>query len=93
MWVINLFKDGLMERVILEAKYFCANKSTIREVALIFNVSKTTVHNDLTIRLREIDKSIYNDVRILLEYNKTIRHIRGGESTRIKYSNKKKTIY
>lgn len=80
------------ERVILEAIYYCKNKTNVRDVAKVFNVSKTTVHNDFVIILKNININLYNEVKDLLEYNKSIRHIRGGEATKNKYNKKKKTI-
>lgn len=47
--------------------------------------SKSTVHKDLTERLPEINRQLFEKVKELLEYNKSIRHIRGGESTKLRY--------
>lgn len=58
---------------------------TVREVAKIVGYSKSTVHNDLTNKLKEIDYDLYQDVRKLLDYNKKNRHLRGGEATKLKY--------
>lgn len=80
------------ERIIKEAKIILRNYWTIREVADHFKVSKSTVHKDLTSRLEKIDYQLYLDVRHLMEYNKKVRHIRGGESTRKIYILKKSTI-
>ncbi|HLQ97253.1 MAG TPA: sporulation transcriptional regulator SpoIIID, partial [Candidatus Dormibacteraeota bacterium] len=43
------------------------------------------VHKDLTERLPEINPELANEVKLILEYHKSIRHIRGGEATRKKY--------
>lgn len=75
------------ERVLKEADFILKTGYTIREVAEIFNVSKSTVHKDLKERLIKIDKSKYNKVNEILKYHLNIRHIRGGESTRKKYLN------
>ena len=72
-------------RVVYEAKLMLEGKRTVSEVAKIVGFSKSTVHNDLTTKLEDIDPLLYKDVKELLEYNKKIRHIRGGESTRLKY--------
>lgn len=61
---------------------------TVREVAKIIGISKSTVHYDLTKRLNLIDNSLYLKVRRVLDYNKKIRHIRGGEATRLRYLHK-----
>lgn len=75
------------ERVLKEADFILKTGYTIREVAEIFNVSKSTVHKDLKERLIKIDKNKYNKVNEILKYHLNIRHIRGGESTRKKYLN------
>ena len=62
-------------------------KKTIREIAKVFNVSKSTVHIDLNRRLKNINSNIYDEVKKILNYHLEIRHIRGGESTRKKYEN------
>lgn len=72
-------------RVIKMAYLMLDGKKTVREVAKIIGFSKSTVHNDLTKKLIDIDYPLYQEVKKLLEYNKKIRHIRGGEATRLKY--------
>ena len=75
----------IINRVIEEANYILDTKKTIREIAVIFNVSKSTVHKDLHERLLDIDSKLYNKVDDILKYHINIRHIRGGESTKNKY--------
>lgn len=77
----------IQKRVIDEADYIIKTEDTIRQIAKIFNVSKSTVHKDLNERLINIDKNRYNKVIKILKHHIDIRHIRGGESTRKKYSN------
>jgi putative DeoR family transcriptional regulator (stage III sporulation protein D) len=77
--------DEIKNRVIEMANVFLEGKRTVREVAKIVGYSKSTVHHDLTTKLEDIDPMLYLQVKELLEYNKKIRHIRGGESTRLKY--------
>ncbi|MUV37367.1 Stage III sporulation protein [Lentibacillus sp. JNUCC-1] len=60
-------------------------RKTVRTIAKEFGVSKSTVHKDLTERLPEINPELANDVKEVLNYHKSIRHIRGGEATRKKY--------
>ena len=72
-------------RVINEALYILDTKSTIRETAKIYNVCKSTVHKDLTERLYNIDIKLYNKINEILEEHIKTRHIKGGESTRLKY--------
>lgn len=78
------------DRIIKEAMYFYENYATVREVAKLFKVGKTTVHKDLTERLKQIDLVLYNNVQHVLQYNKKVRHIRGGEATRKLYLKNKK---
>jgi len=75
----------IIKRVIEEANYIIQTGKTVRELASIFNVSKSTVHKDLHERLLEIDKDKYIEVDNILKYHIDIRHLRGGESTRRKY--------
>lgn len=77
------------ERVLNEAQVILKNGYTIREIAKIFKVSKSTVHKDLNERLLKIDKQKYKEVNKILKYHIDIRHIRGGESTKNKYLNSK----
>ncbi len=74
-------------RVLKEAEYILKTGYTIREIALTFHVSKSTVHKDLHERLKYIDKVKYEEVDKILQYHTRIRHIRGGESTKKKYLN------
>lgn len=78
---------SILERVIKEAKYIIKNESTVREMAKIFKVSKSTVHKDLHERLKDIDLELYDKVSKILIYHTDIRHIRGGIATREKYLN------
>lgn len=78
---------GIIKRVIDEAYYIVDTGETVRELATVFGVSKSTVHKDLHERLQDIDYNLYLNVRKVLDYHTNIRHIRGGESTRKKYLN------
>ena len=78
----------ITNRVLQEGKYIIDTGKTVREIASVFNVSKSTVHKDLTDRLLEIDIDMYNKVSRILQYHIDIRHIRGGESTRRKFLEK-----
>ena len=60
--------------------YFNEHESTVRGTAEVFDVSKTTVHNYLTVRR---PNPISADI---LKKNKRERHIRGGEATKRKYT-------
>ena len=78
------------DRAIKEGYLMLEEESTVRSVAKIVGFSKSTVHNDVTIRLKEIDYDLYIKVQDVLNYNKKIRHTRGGEATKRKYQSKKK---
>ena len=75
----------LRQRVISSANIMLASRLTVRDVAKIVGLSKSTIHKDLTEKLPYINYGLYEEVEELLTYNKKIRHIRGGESTRRKY--------
>lgn len=77
--------SNIVKRVLEEADYIIKTENTVRELAKIFSVSKSTVHKDLHERLLEIDKNKYIEVDNILKYHIDIRHIRGGESTKNKY--------
>ena len=78
-------RDDLETRARELAVYLIERRTTIRDAAKHFSVSKSTVHKDLSERLREIDRSLYVQVKEILEQNKAERHLRGGEATRCKY--------
>lgn len=84
-------KDYIEERAKELAKHCIENKATVREMAKVFSVSKSTVHKDLAERLKKIDSHLYEQVQIVLQYNKDARHIRGGEATRRKYLRMKRS--
>lgn len=73
------------ERAIELGEYIVKNKVTVRAAAEIFGVSKSTVHTDITDRLKEVDPRLYLKVRDVLDVNKAQRHIRGGMATKEKY--------
>lgn len=77
--------DDINNRVLKIARLMLQGNKTVREVAKIIGFSKSTVHHDITTKLIDLDYDLYNEVRNLLDYNKKIRHIRGGEATRLKY--------
>jgi len=78
-------KDYVIKRVILVSNYIIKNKTTIRATAKHFNVSKATIQMDISERLLELNKNLYDDVRKVVEYNKSVRHIRGGQATKRLY--------
>ncbi len=76
---------NIIQRVYNEANYVLLTKSTVREVAKIFNVSKSTVHKDLQERLLELDRLTHEKISKIFKEHVEIRHLRGGESTRKRY--------
>lgn len=78
-------KTDIERRAIELAEYIIENKTTVRAAAKKYGVSKSTVHKDMTDRLRTIDRTLYAQVRQVLETNKAERHLRGGAATRRKY--------
>lgn len=80
-------KDHIKKRAVTLAQYIIENGSTVRETAKQFGVSKSTVHKDVGIRLKGINKCLYVKVKNVLEKNKSERHIRGGLATKEKYMN------
>ena len=73
------------ERPIRLAEYILEHKATVRQTAAEFGISKSTVHKDLSVRLRSDSRPLYDEMRLLLESNMNERHIRGGEATKRKY--------
>ena len=74
------------ERAKLLATYIIETKSTVRQTAKKFNISKSTVHKDISERLEKVNPSLARDAKKVLEINKAERHIRGGLATKRKYS-------
>ena len=81
--------ETIKNRVLYQAKVMLEEKLTVREVAKIIGLSKSTIHKDLTEKLKLIDEELYEEIIELLEYNKKIRHIRGGQKTTEKYASLK----
>ncbi len=77
--------DELRQRVLTLGTYIAENGATVRDAAKQFGVSKSTVHKDVTCRLKEYHFALYEQVREVLEQNKSERHLRGGLATREKY--------
>lgn len=83
--------DYIKERTIKIGRCIVETRSTVRSIAKEFGVSKSTVHKDLTERLPEINPDLASQVKAILEYHKSIRHLRGGEATKSKYRNKRES--
>ena len=77
------------ERAIELGRYIVENNTTVRAAAKQYGISKSTVHMDVSDRLKNVDPSLYTQVRLVLDINKQERHIRGGLATREKYKTAK----
>ena len=78
-------RRSIEERACDLAVYIIENRATVRAAAKKFGVSKSTVHKDLQDRLPQFNRSLYLQVKEVLEVNKAQRHIRGGIATQRKY--------
>ena len=73
------------ERAEVLADYVIETGATVRATAIHFGISKSTVHKDLTYKLKLTNPALYRNVKEILDLNKAERHLRGGEATRRKY--------
>ncbi|MFT9077517.1 sporulation transcriptional regulator SpoIIID [Ethanoligenens sp.] len=78
-------KGIVEERAVELGEYIIAHQSTVRGAAKEFGISKSTVHKDVSERLKKLNPQLYIEVKHVLEVNKAQRHIRGGMATRRKY--------
>lgn len=83
--------DTIEDRACQLAVYIIETGATVRAAAKKFGISKSTVHKDLSQRLPQCNKSLYVQVRKVLDINKAQRHIRGGMATKAKYLNHRNT--
>ena len=77
--------DCMEERCVQFAQYIIDTRATVRATAKKFDYSKSTVHKDITERLRHCNPQLYAEERKILDINKEERHIRGGMATKHKY--------
>lgn len=78
-------KEYIEKRVLKLAHYIILTGETVRSTGQEFGISKSTVHTDVTVRLKKLDYDLYLRVARVLDVNFRERHVRGGESTRLKY--------
>lgn len=78
-------REKIVKRVTEIAAYIIEHEATVRAAAAVFDVSKSTVHTDMTVRLPQIDAGSFREVKRILGVNLEERHLRGGESTKRKY--------
>ena len=70
------------------ALYVIESRGTVRSAAKKFGISKSTVHKDVSVRLRTVGPELFRQVQMVLARNKAERHLRGGAATRRKYGKK-----
>lgn len=78
-------KCCIEERTIELANYIIEHKCTVRAAAKKFGISKSTVHKDISERLKVINPALAKGAALIMEQNKKERHLRGGRATREKY--------
>ena len=81
--------EHLEKRACEVAVYMIETGATVRSAARHFGISKSTVHKDLSTRLKQYNTELYRQVREVLDLNKQERHIRGGMATKRKYEQKR----
>lgn len=84
--MVKTVNSNVEKRCIEIGNYIKNTGATVRKAGSVFGISKSTVHIDVTKRLYEIDRELYNDVEKVLQENKAQRHIRGGIATKKKYN-------
>ena len=75
----------IIDRPCVIGRYIAETGATVRTAADIFGVSKSTVHKDVTEKLKKTNPALWKTVKAVLEKNRSERHLRGGEATRQKY--------
>lgn len=80
-----MLRNDCISRAVLIGRYVAETGCTVRAAAKVFGVSKSTVHKDLSQRLKEDNKALYKQVQKVLQINKSERNLRGGIATRNKY--------
>ena len=78
-------RGAVEERATLLGQYIVESGATVRATAKKFHISKSTVHKDVSERLRTVSPQLYVQVKAVLDLNKAQRHIRGGQATKEKY--------
>ena len=78
-------RSNVESRAVELGEYIVAQRATVRQAAKKFGISKSTVHKDVTERLPQINASVAEQVKQVLECNKAERHLRGGMATKLKY--------
>ncbi len=79
---VSHMDEAIAQRCIAEARYMLRHRTTIRQTAAAFQLSKSGIHKDMLQHLPQADAALAREVSALLAYNKSVRHLRGGEATR-----------
>ncbi len=82
---VDGMRNEVESRATVLGEYIIENDATVRATAKVFKISKSTVHKDVTERLKSHNPELWRAVKVVLERNKEERHIRGGLATRRKY--------
>ena len=83
--------EHIRQRCVRLGKLLLETGDTVRALATKTGYSKSTVHKDLTERLLLVNEHLAAEVKIILAYNKSIRHLRGGEATKKKWQDSQRT--
>ena len=78
--------DSERERCVILGHYIVENNATVRSAAKQFGISKSTVHQDITSKLEQVNRQLHDEVKQVLDRNKQERHLRGGQATKAKYA-------
>lgn len=81
-------REEVQDRAVVLGEYILDTGATVRATAKVFKISKSTVHKDVTERLKTDSPSLYLEVKRVLDKNKRERHLRGGMATKQKYAKK-----
>ena len=81
-------REEVQDRAVILGEYILDTGATVRAAAKVFKISKSTVHKDVTERLKNDSPSLYLEVKRVLDKNKSERHLRGGMATKQKYAKK-----
>ena len=81
-----IYHQSGKDRCVIFANYLIEHNTTVRGVASHFDISKSTVHKDITQQLKRVNYALYLEAKAVLDRNKQERHLRGGEATKKKYS-------
>ncbi len=82
-------KSYIKERTLQVAEHITETEDTVRKTAEIYHLSKSTVHNDMSSRLKKLDLEMYEEVQKIMQKNFSEKHIRGGQSTKLKFEREK----